>query len=171
MKPLSDKKGTQQLNGRIVALNRFISKCTNKCLSFFIFIRKNTSVFWNKNCDMAFQGIKKYLSIPIVLARSIREEILYLNLVVTSWTPIGVLLARRNKVQHTAYYISQILTNAQGRQPTIYKLDFTLKMVATELRNYFGSYIVIILTSNSLENVLTKPEVVGRLTHIVIELG
>ena len=35
MKHPSFKKEIQQLNGRIVALNRFISRSTERCLSFF----------------------------------------------------------------------------------------------------------------------------------------
>lgn len=45
MKPPSDLKGIQQLNGRIFVLNRIISKCTDKCLPFFILLRKNTLTF------------------------------------------------------------------------------------------------------------------------------
>lgn len=45
MKPSLNLKGIQKLNRRIVELNIFISKCTDKCLPFFKMLRKNKSVF------------------------------------------------------------------------------------------------------------------------------
>ena len=40
MKPLKNVKEVQSLTGRVVALNRFVSKATNKCLPFFKVLRK-----------------------------------------------------------------------------------------------------------------------------------
>ena len=41
-------KEVQSLNSKIVALNRFISRATNKCLSFFYTLRK--SFEWTTEC-------------------------------------------------------------------------------------------------------------------------
>ena len=40
MEPLKNVKEVQSLTGRVVALNRFVSKATNKCLPFFKVLRK-----------------------------------------------------------------------------------------------------------------------------------
>lgn len=45
MKLPNNLKGIQQLIGNIVLLNRFISKGTNKCFTFFKLLRKNILVF------------------------------------------------------------------------------------------------------------------------------
>lgn len=86
----------------------------NKCLSFFKMMRKNTSIFWNKDCDRAFQGIKQHVNKPPILINPFLGETLYLYLVVAPQT-YAVLLTERNKVQHPIYYIIQILTNTQNR--------------------------------------------------------
>ena len=40
MEPLKNIKDVQSLTGRVAALNRFISKATDKCLLFFRILRK-----------------------------------------------------------------------------------------------------------------------------------
>ena len=40
MEPSKNVKEVQSLIGRVVALNKFVSKATNKCLPFFNVIRK-----------------------------------------------------------------------------------------------------------------------------------
>ena len=50
-------KEMQSLNGRIVALNWFVSKATDKCLPFFRTLRK--SFEWTNDCQKAFEDLKK----------------------------------------------------------------------------------------------------------------
>ena len=45
-------KEVQSLTGRITALNRFISKATDKCLPFFKTLRK--AFAWTEECETAF---------------------------------------------------------------------------------------------------------------------
>ena len=48
LKPPMTVKEVQSLNGKIAALNRFVSKATNKCLPFFRTLRK--SFEWTDEC-------------------------------------------------------------------------------------------------------------------------
>ena len=48
IKPLRTVKEVQSLNGKIAALNRFVSKATDKCLPFFRTLRK--SFGWTDEC-------------------------------------------------------------------------------------------------------------------------
>ena len=45
-------KEVQKLTGRIAALNRFISKATDKCLPFFKTLKQ--AFTWTKECKKAF---------------------------------------------------------------------------------------------------------------------
>ena len=74
-------KEVQSLNGKIAALNRFVSKVTNKCLPFFHTLRK--SFEWTDECQKAFEDLKKYLSSPPLLSLSKPSEELYLYLAVS----------------------------------------------------------------------------------------
>ena len=75
LEPPRTVKEVQSLNGKIAALNRFISKATDKCLPFFHTLRK--SFEWTDECQKAFENLKKYLSSPPLLSPSKPEEELY----------------------------------------------------------------------------------------------
>jgi hypothetical protein len=49
-------KQLQQLTGRLAALNRFISRSTDKCLPFFKILRK--AFEWTSECDSAFSPLR-----------------------------------------------------------------------------------------------------------------
>ena len=74
-------KEVQSLNGKIAALNRFVSRATDRCLPFFRTLRK--SFKWTDECQTAFNDLKAYLSSPPLLSSSIQGEELYLYLAVS----------------------------------------------------------------------------------------
>ena len=45
-------KEVQSLTGRVVALNRFVSKATDKCLPFFKTLKQ--AFVWTEECETAF---------------------------------------------------------------------------------------------------------------------
>ena len=49
MAPLKNVKEVQSLNGKIAALNRFLSRATDKCLPFFCTLKK--SFEWTVECQ------------------------------------------------------------------------------------------------------------------------
>ena len=65
-------KEVQKLTGRIVALNRFVTKATNKCLPFFKMLKQ--AFAWTDECEVAFQEFKRYLSNPPLLSPSKEGE-------------------------------------------------------------------------------------------------
>ena len=56
MEPPKNIKEVQSLIGQVAALNRFISKATDKCLPFFKVLRK--AFEWMDECQKAFQDSK-----------------------------------------------------------------------------------------------------------------
>jgi hypothetical protein len=71
-------KQMQQLTRRIVALNRFISQSTDKCLPFFKILRN--AIMCSEECKEAFSQLKRYLRSPPLLNRTTKGEILFLYL-------------------------------------------------------------------------------------------
>ena len=61
MEPPKNIKVVQSLTGRVAALNRFVSKATNKCLPFFKVLRK--AFEWMDECQQAFEDLKAYLAL------------------------------------------------------------------------------------------------------------
>ena len=56
MEPPKNIKEVQSLIGQVAALNRFVSKATDKCLPFFKVLRK--AFEWMDECQKAFQDSK-----------------------------------------------------------------------------------------------------------------
>ena len=98
-------KEVQKLTGRIVALNRFVSRETDKCLPFFKTLKQ---VFtWTDECEAAFQELKHYLSNPPLLSLSKRGENLYLYLVISTTAVGAALIREEGKKQLLVYYVNQ----------------------------------------------------------------
>ena len=81
MKSPKTVKEVQKLTGRIAALNRFVSKATDKCLPFFITLKQ--AFTWTDKYEVAFQELKRYLSNPPLLSPAKQGEALYLYLAIS----------------------------------------------------------------------------------------
>ena len=81
MQPPRNIKKTQGLTGRITALNRFVSRSTDKYLPFFKVLRK--AFEWTNECQQAFEELKKYLATHPLLSPFKPGEELYLYLAVS----------------------------------------------------------------------------------------
>uniref|UniRef100_A0A2N9FQE6 Integrase catalytic domain-containing protein n=1 Tax=Fagus sylvatica TaxID=28930 RepID=A0A2N9FQE6_FAGSY len=68
MSPPKTVKEVQSLTGKAAALNRFVSRSTDKCLPFFRTLRK--AFQWTEECQKAFEELKAYLSSPPLLSPS-----------------------------------------------------------------------------------------------------
>ncbi|XP_024012926.1 uncharacterized protein LOC112087144 [Eutrema salsugineum] len=88
------KREVQRLTGRIAALNRFISRSTDKCLPFYQLLRGNKHLEWNEKCEEAFAELKKYLSTPPVLSKPETGETLYLYIAISEFAVSSVLKLR-----------------------------------------------------------------------------
>lgn len=98
-------KEVQSLTRRVAALNKFVSRATDKCLSFFKTLKK---VFaWTEECETAFQELKRYLSNPLLLSPSKEGEDLFLYLAVSVTAVSAALIREEDKVQLPVYYVSQ----------------------------------------------------------------
>ena len=60
MAPPRNVKEVQSLNGKVAALNRFMSRVTDKCLPFFRMLKK--SFEWTTECQQAFEDLKPFLA-------------------------------------------------------------------------------------------------------------
>ena len=84
-------KEVQKLKGRIAAINRFVSRATDKCLPFFKTLKQ--AFVWTDECEAAFQELKRYLSHPPFLSPSTEGESLQLYLAMSA-TAVSVALIR-----------------------------------------------------------------------------
>ena len=162
-------KAVQSLNGKVAALNRFVSKATDKCLSFFRVLRK--SFEWTDECQKTFEDLKKYLSSPPLLSQSIPGEKLYLYIAVSQTAVSAALVRDEGGSQRPVYFISRAFRGAEERYPRMEKLAFALITAAQKLKPYFQAHTIIVLTDQPLKRAMSSPEAAGRMALWAIELS
>ena len=91
MAPPRNIKEVQSLNGKVAALNRFISRATDKCLPLFRTLKR--SFEWTVKCQQAFVDLKAYLSSPSLLSPFKLGEELFLYLAISLAT-VSIALVR-----------------------------------------------------------------------------
>ena len=128
-------KEVQKLIGRIVTLNRFVSRATDKCLPFFKTLKQ--AFAWTDECEAAFQELKRYLSNPPQLSSSMGGENLYLYLAVLAMAVSATLIQEEERKQLPVCYVSQAFQGAEAKYPRIEKncicVNSSLAQIATIL--------------------------------------
>ena len=89
-------KEVQSLTGRVVALNKFVSKTTEKCLPFSKVLKK--ALEWTNECQKAFQDLKTYLTTAPLLSPSVFGEELYLYLAMSPHVVSSALVREEGRV-------------------------------------------------------------------------
>ncbi|KFK22473.1 hypothetical protein AALP_AAs51959U000100, partial [Arabis alpina] len=166
-----NKREVQRLTGRVAALNRFISRSTDKCLPFYDTLRGNKQFEWSDKCEDAFKQLKEYLATPPILAKPVTGEPLFLYIAVSETTVSAVLVREERGEQKPIFYVSKTLTDAETRYPQLEKLALSIVMASRKLRPYFQSHTIVILSTFPLRTVLHSPSQSGRLAKWAIELS
>ncbi|KAL5571713.1 hypothetical protein UlMin_021310 [Ulmus minor] len=171
MEPPRKIKEVQRLTGRIAALNRFISRATDRCKPFFQALRKGKDFIWIADCEQSFQKLKSYIGQPPLLSKPHEGDSLILYLAVSKGAVSSALVREEDGVQWPIYYTSKSLLDAETRYPEIEKLALALMVAARKLRPYFQAHTIIVPTKFPLKQVFQKPKASGRLAKWSIELG
>ncbi|XP_074322718.1 uncharacterized protein LOC141659690 [Apium graveolens] len=172
MKSPTSVKQVQSLTGRIAALNRFVSKSSDRCKEFFKAIKgRGKDFLWTPNCEEAFLKIKEQLGNPPMLTKPEDGETLILYLAVSEYSVSAVLVKEEASYQWPVYYVSKRLLDAETRYTNMEKLVYTLILAARKLRPYFQAHRIEVRTAYPLRQILHKPESSGRMLKWAIELG
>ncbi|KAL5568842.1 hypothetical protein UlMin_025417 [Ulmus minor] len=147
MEPPRKIKEVQRLTGRIAALNRFISRATDRCKPFFQALRKGKDFIWTADCEKSFQELKSYLGKPPLLSKPHEGDYLILYLAVSKGAVSSALVREEDGVQWPIYYTSKSLLDAETRYPEIEKLALALMVAVRKLRPYFQAHTIIIPTN------------------------
>ena len=104
MSPPKNVKEVQSLNGRVAALNRFVSRAMDKRLPFFRILNK--AFEWTDECQNAFEELKAYIASPPLLSPSKPNEVLFLYLAISPMTVNSTLIREKDRIQLLMYYTS-----------------------------------------------------------------
>ncbi|GKC04051.1 reverse transcriptase domain-containing protein, partial [Tanacetum coccineum] len=141
-------KEMQSLSGKLAALNRFLSKSTERALPFFETLKNitkdNKDEFrWTDKAEQAFQEMKKLiLELPTLTMPGLKEA-LYVYLAISRDAVSGVLMADR---------------------------ALCLLHLSQRLRRYFEAHPIKVITDQPIKQILNKPEASGRLAKYSVEL-
>jgi hypothetical protein len=145
----------------MAALNRFVSRATDKCLPFFKTLRK--AFTWTDERQKSFEELKMYLTSPPLLSPSKQGETLSLYLTVSPTALGSALIREEDDVQLPVYYTSKAFQGAEERYPAMEKLALALVVAARKLRPYFQAHTIIVLMNHPLRKAMNKPDAAGRL--------
>ncbi|XP_022027868.1 uncharacterized protein LOC110929071 [Helianthus annuus] len=164
----------QQLNGRLIDLNRFLSKVADRTLPFMKVLKDclQTNKFkWTAEAEAAFQEMKAYIYKLPTLATPVPGEWLLLYLSASKTTISAVMMVEREGKQIPIYFISRTLKGPKERYMPLEKLALALVFASRRLRRYFQGYKITLMTDQPLQRVLRRPELSGRLAKWAVELG
>ncbi|XP_030935350.1 uncharacterized protein LOC115960551 [Quercus lobata] len=154
----------------LAALNRFISKFSDRCCPFYQLLKKWKGFWWDDECEKAFQNLKEYLGrAPMLSALEPGEELfIYLSV---SKHAISAVLLRDQGVQRPVYYISKTLVDAETRYLPLEKLVLALVHATRKLPQYFQTHTVYVLTEHPLQSLLKRSDLTGRIAKWGTRLG
>ncbi|XP_022876831.1 uncharacterized protein LOC111395040 [Olea europaea var. sylvestris] len=161
MKPPTKPREVQSLIGGVAALSQFVSKFTDHCKPVFDTLRGGKKFKWTKECQDAFNELKRQLFRPPVLSKPKVGEALKIYLSVSEHAISVVLTREENGVQHPVYYVSKALHEVDLRYLAVEKLALTLLMEARKLRPYFLKHPIEVLTNSPLRQTLQRPDTSG----------
>nr|GFB21532.1 reverse transcriptase domain-containing protein [Tanacetum cinerariifolium] len=139
-------------------------KTLKKCI-------KKSDFRWTTEAEQAFQQLKQHLSaLPLLAAPKPQEElIMYLS--ATHGAISTVLITERGTVQTPVYFISRALQGPELNYSPMEKLVLSLVFAAKRLRRYYQAHPITVITDQPIKQVMSRPDVAGRLQKWSIMLG
>nr|GEZ34825.1 reverse transcriptase domain-containing protein [Tanacetum cinerariifolium] len=124
---------------------------------------KKSGFRWTAEAEQAFQQLKQHLSeLPLLVAPNPQEElIMYLS--ATYEAVSAVLMTKRGTTQSPIYFISRALQGPERNYSPMEKLVLSLVFAAKRLRRYFQAHPITVITDQPIKQVMTRPNVAGRL--------
>ncbi|GJV90998.1 reverse transcriptase domain-containing protein [Tanacetum coccineum] len=167
-------KDVQKLNGKLASLNRFLAKSAEKSLPFFKPLKKfmkKSDFHWIAEAEKAFKQMKRLITELLMLVAPMEKEELIVYLAAAKETVSAVLMTERETKQMSIYFVSRALKGPEVNYTSMEKLVMALVHASKRLKRYFQAHPIIVITDQPIQQVLSRPEVAGRLQKWSIELG
>nr|GEU47024.1 reverse transcriptase domain-containing protein [Tanacetum cinerariifolium] len=137
--------------------------CSPKCI-------KKSDFQWTTKAEAAFKEIKNLIAeLPTLTAPIEKEEfIMYLA---AAWKAVSAgLLTKREAKQMQVCFVSRALQGPDINHTSIEKLMLALVHASKQLKRYLQAHTIIVIINKPIKQILSKPEVAGRLQKWSIEL-
>ncbi|GKD57838.1 reverse transcriptase domain-containing protein, partial [Tanacetum coccineum] len=144
-------KDVQKLNGKLASLN--------------------SDFHWTTEAEEAFKQMKQLIAELPMLTAPMEKEELIVYLAATKETVSAVLMTEREAKQMPIYFVSRALRGSELNYTSIEKLVLALVHASKRLKRYFQAHLIIVITDQPIQQILSRLEVAGRLQKWSIELG
>ncbi|GJX07023.1 reverse transcriptase domain-containing protein [Tanacetum coccineum] len=167
-------KDMQKLNGKLASLNRFLAKSAEKSLPFFKTLKKYTKKKWlslDRGSRVCFQTNEAAQSRTSHTYAPEEKEELIVYLAAAKEAVSAPLMTEREAKQMSIYFVSSALRGPKVSYASMEKLVLALVHASKRLKRYFQAHPIIVITDQPIKQVLSRPEVAGRLQKWSKELG
>lgn len=175
MEPPKNKREVQRLAGRLAALSRFISRSTERSLSFFKVLRGADPYRWTEEQEVAFRELKAYLQHPEILTSPAAGAPLLLYIVAAEGAVSAVLAEEQKRegriMQAPVYYVSEALVGAKQRYSEMEKMVYAVVMASQKLKHYFTAHAITVPTTYPIRDMFENKEAVGHVGKWAVELN
>ncbi|GKA28120.1 reverse transcriptase domain-containing protein [Tanacetum coccineum] len=132
---------------------------------------KVDAVLSHPSPNRAFKKMKRFIAeLPMLVALMEKEELI-VYLAAAKETVSAVLMTERETKQMPIYFVSRALRGPKINYTSMEKLVLALVHANKRLKRYFQAHPIIVVTNQPIQQVLSRPEVAGRLQKWSIELG
>jgi hypothetical protein len=146
MTPPQSARDVQRLTGRLAALNRFISKSTERSLPFLKTLRGTKDFAWGPEQAATFASLKQHLSDLAILTSPDPSLPLLLYITASPHAVSAALVQEQNREGTTrqcpVYYVSEVLTASKCNMTELEKISYAVVMASRKLRHYFEAFKV-----------------------------
>ncbi|GJX62348.1 reverse transcriptase domain-containing protein [Tanacetum coccineum] len=167
-------KDVKKLNGKLASLNRFLAKSAERSLPFFKTLKKCTKksdFHWTAKAEEALKQMNQLIAkLPMLVAPMETKELI-VYLAAAKETVSAVLMTEQEAKQMPIYFVSRALRGPEINYTSMEKLVLALVHASKNLKRYFQAHPIIVIIDQPIQQVLSRPEVAGRLQKWSIEVG
>jgi hypothetical protein len=169
------KKDIQKLDGRVAALNRFISRSAERSLPFFKALKGKCTIEWGPEQSKSFAELKEYIEKMAILSPPSPSKPLVLYVSASKAAVSAALVreveAEKGKLQCPVYFVSEALSGSKLLYSELEKIAYAVVMATRKLRHYFEAHMVTVVTDQPLNDLFIKKEASSRIAKWATELS
>jgi hypothetical protein len=151
----------------LAALNRFISKSTERSLPFLKTSRATKDFAWGPEQAVAFESLKQHLSDLATLTIPDPSLSLLLYIVASPCAVSAELVQEQDREgksrQCLVYYVSEVLTASKCNMTELEKISYAVVMASHKLRHYFEAFKVWVTSDRGLGELFKNPKASARI--------
>ncbi|GKB92244.1 reverse transcriptase domain-containing protein, partial [Tanacetum coccineum] len=163
-----------EVKWKIGKLKQVLSKVSGEITTIFQNfekMHKKSDFLWTEEAEAAFKQMKEHIAkLPMLTAPEEQEELI-VYLAASKEAVSAVLMTEREARQMPIYFVSRALRGPEINYTAMEKLVLALVHASKRLRRYFQAHPITVITDQPIKNILSNPEVAGRMQKWSIQLG